>query len=395
MTPDAIKANFEARSNAASELKSLYTEAAGRELSAEERSTEDNLSAAISGFDASIASGLEGLKSEAAAAEARSEFEGILPKGNSEEAPESDVAKFARGELRSLDFAPESRAINATTSNSVGGALVPETMYGQIVEQIVENSTVLQANATVLSTAGGDTVTVPVTATYPSAALVTETNLIGASNPTFAQVDLNAYKYAFLTQASNELLQDSAFDVESFLARVGGQALGNGTGAAFINGVNATMPNGLFVGATTGVTTAATLAITFDELIDLEHSVTTPYRQNGVFIMNDSTLKAVRKLKGSDGQYIWQPSTQVGAPDTLLGHAVFTDPAVPAIASLAKTIAFGDVSRCYVVRLAGAIRVERSDEYAFGNDLVTWRFIARVDGEIVDSNAVKLLAQKV
>lgn len=387
MTPDAVKANFEARSHAASELQALYTEAAGRELTAEERSTEEKLSAAISEFDARIASGLDAMKNEKAADEARSEFEGVLPKGEQRDAGNPELEAFLKGEIRSIEF----RASNAKLDGPRGGNTVPTDMYGEIVRHAVESNTVMAANAKVLSTSTGTAIQVPTSSTYPTATLEGETDEIAASNPTFGQVTLNAYKYAFLAQVSSELLTDSAFDIEGYLAEVGGEAIGRGTGAAFISGDGSDKPNGLFNGAEVAVTAASATAIAFDDLIDLQHSVATAYRANGVFIMNDATLKAIRKIKDLEGRYIWAPATTVGQPDTILGSPVFTDPAVPVIGSTNASVAFGDLSRGYIVRLAQGVRVERSDDFAFDHDLVTWRFIARVDGEVVDTNAVKLL----
>lgn len=105
--------------------------------------------------------------------------------------------------------------------------------------------------------------------------------------------------------------------------------------------------------------------------------------------MADSTAGAVRKIKTSEGQYIWQPSVIAGQPDTILGKPVLTDPNMPAIAASAESVAFGDFSQ-YFVRLAGGIRFERSDEFAFGNDLVTFRALMRADAALVDlTGAIK------
>jgi HK97 family phage major capsid protein len=135
-------------------------------------------------------------------------------------------------------------------------------------------------------------------------------------------------------------------------------------------------------------------AFTADNLIDLYYSVIAPYRNSTScgWLMRDATLGSARKLKDSQGQYLWQPSIQVGAPDMLLGKPVHTDPNVAAIALNAKSVAFGDISQ-YFVRMAGGVRFERSDDYAFNSDLVTFRAIIRADGLLVDqTGAVKLFA---
>jgi HK97 family phage major capsid protein len=138
----------------------------------------------------------------------------------------------------------------------------------------------------------------------------------------------------------------------------------------------------------TGVTCASATVITPDEVIDLYHSVTSPYRINGAWIMNDATLKEVRQLKDSNNQYLWQPSLQQGNPDILLGSPVATDPNIETIATAKKVMAFGDMSK-YFIREVQGIQVDRSVDYAFANDLVTFRFIYRADGDLLDTNAVK------
>ena len=117
-----------------------------------------------------------------------------------------------------------------------------------------------------------------------------------------------------------------------------------------------------------------------------------PYRnsQSCSWLMKDSTLAAVRKLKDTTNQYLWQPSVQVGVPDTLLGKPVVTDPNVAAVALSAKSVAFGDFS-AYFVRQVNGVRFERSDDYAFNTDLVTFRALLRGDGLTVDqTGAIKV-----
>jgi HK97 family phage major capsid protein len=122
--------------------------------------------------------------------------------------------------------------------------------------------------------------------------------------------------------------------------------------------------------------------------------VIAPYRNSPAcaWLMRDATIATVRKLKDSQNQYLWQPSMQIGAPDVLLGKPVFTDPNVAATATSAKSVIFGDMS-AYYVRIAGGIRFERSDDFAFQSDLVTFRCIVRGDGILADqTGAVKVFA---
>jgi HK97 family phage major capsid protein len=252
----------------------------------------------------------------------------------------------------------------------------------------------LQAGATVINTAAGENLEIPVTTAHSSGALIAEGGTLTESDPAFVKRTLGAYKYGLAIQASSELVSDTGFDLLGYLARQAGRAVGNAWGTHLITGSGSSQPSGIVTSATTGVTGAASVsgAFTADNLIDLYFSVIAPYRNSTscAWIMKDATLAAVRKLKDSQNQYLWQPSLIVGQPDTLLGKPVFTDPNVAAVALSAKSVIFGDIS-AYYARVAGGIRFERSDDFAFGTDLVTFRAIVRGDGTLADrTGAVKL-----
>jgi HK97 family phage major capsid protein len=216
---------------------------------------------------------------------------------------------------------------------------------------------------------------------------VAEAGAIGASDPVFAQRTLGAYKYGILLQLSSELITDTSVDLEGYLAMELGRALGNGFGAHAVTGTGAGQPTGIVTSASAGVTGGAGVAgmFTADNLIDLHFSVIAPYRNSSscAWLMKDSTLGNLRKLKDSAGYYLFTPAATMGAPDTLLGKPIVTDPFVAAQALSAKSVVFGDFSR-YYVRMVNGIRLERSNDYAFANDQVTWRALLRADGITVD-----------
>ena len=317
--------------------------------------------------------------------EARAIFEASAPAPViKEETPESDsdlLRKLGKGEIRSLDI--EKRDL--TKSGDAG--LVPQGFYDQIIAKLDENAVVRQF-ATVVNTASGEDIKFPQITAHSSASLVAEGGAIGESDPTSASVTLGAFKYAYLVQVSSELLADEGVDIEGFLANDIGRALGNGAGTDFAVGNGSSKPNGVMNASGTGVTCASATAITSDEVIDLYHSVTSPYRSNGAWIMNDATLKEVRQLKDSNNQYLWQPSLQLGNPDALLGSPVATDPNIETIATAKKVMAFGDMSK-YFIREVSGFTLDSSDSYAFANDLVTFRAIYRADGDLMDTNAIK------
>jgi HK97 family phage major capsid protein len=258
---------------------------------------------------------------------------------------------------------------------------------------MIEMSGVMSASPTVLRTTSGENLQVPKTTAHGTAAITAENAAISASDSTFGQVTLGAYKYGRLVQVSRELVEDTAVDLLGYLARDCGRSLGNAFGAHAVTGTGSSQPSGVVTGSTVGVTGAASVvgAFSADNLIDLFYSVIAPYRSSPScsWLMRDATVASVRKLKDTTNQYLWQPSMQVGSPETLLGKALYTDPNVAAVALSAKSVVFGDMSS-YFVRMVNGVRFERSDDYAFNTDLVTFRAILRADGALVDTTgAVK------
>ena len=140
------------------------------------------------------------------------------------------------------------------------------------------------------------------------------------------------------------------------------------------------------------VAAAAVAAITVDELIDLQELLVDGYQANASWIMKQSTRAIIRKLKDSNGQYLWQPAITAGAPSTILGRPAFTDDAMAAATAGNVSVIYGDLSG-YYARFAGPVRVERSDDFKFQNDQAVFRFLQRADGDIVDTAAIAKLTQ--
>lgn len=296
-------------------------------------------------------------------------------------------------EARRLGMSVEARDLSKLSAGA-GGNLVPTNMYDQILQHLVDASGVMQAGPTIIQTAGGETFDVPVTTTHGAAVLTAEAAAIAESDPAFAKRSLGAYKYAQLVQVSRELIDDEIFDIVSYVADAAGRNCGLAMGTDLAVGNAASKPSGIVQTASTGVTggAGAAGAFTADNLIDLQVSVIGPYRNSpsAAWLVRDSTLGAIRKLKDTAGQYLFSPAATVGAPDILLGKPIYTDPNIAAVALSAKSVVFGDISR-YFVRLAGGVRFERSDEYAFNQDLVTFKAVVRGDGILSDqTGAVKV-----
>lgn len=308
--------------------------------------------------------------------------------------------QLSRGEIRSIDMsagdfgkALNLRALSKGTATA-GGNTVPTSFYDQLVEHMVDSSGVLQLGPTVLNTSGGEQLDIPVTTSYGAAALVAEAGTIAQSDPAFAKRSLGAYKYGQLVLASRELVEDSAFDLASFIARVAGRNVGLALGAHLITGTGTAQPTGVITSASTGVTGGAGVVgvPTADNLIDLMFSVIAPYRNStsAGWLVKDSTLGAIRKIKDGAGRYLFEPAATFGAPDTLLGKPIQSDPNMAATGLSAKSVAFGDFS-AYFIRYAGGVRFDRSDEFKFDTDQVAFRALIRADAITADqTGAIKV-----
>jgi HK97 family phage major capsid protein len=317
------------------------------------------------------------------------------PAGGGERSEE--LRSFLRGERgRFFDVNPNGPIDYRSLTKgapTAGGNTVPTSFYDRLISHLIEVSAIMRSGATILNTNSGEIIQVPKTTAHSSAAIVTEGSPIGASDPAFGQIPLGAYKYGTMIQVSRELLDDTGVDLEGYLAMQAGRALGNAFGAHAMTGTGTSQPRGVITDATLGVTggTGVTGAFSGDNLIDLFFSVIAPYRASASckWIMKDSTVANARKLKDTTGQYIWQPGLQAGSPDMILGKPVLTDPNVPGTALSAKSLLFGDFSQ-FFVRFSGGVRFERSDDYAFNTDLVTFRALLRADCSLVDlTGAVK------
>lgn len=279
-------------------------------------------------------------------------------------------------------------------TDSEGGYLVPDEYERTLVEALEEEN-IFRQLAKVIRTSSGDR-KIPVVATKGTASWIDEEGAYLESDDSFGQVSIGAYKVGTMIKVSEELLNDSVFDLEAYISREFARRIGAKEEEAFFTGDGSGKPLGVLAetgGAEVGVTAASATAITADELIDLFYSLKAPYRRNAVWVLNDSTIKAIRKLKDNQGQYLWQPSLTAGAPDLLLGKPVRTSAYMPAIAADAKTIAFGDFSYYWIADRQGR-SFKRLNELYAATGQVGFLASQRVDGKLVLPEAIKVLAQK-
>jgi HK97 family phage major capsid protein len=207
-----------------------------------------------------------------------------------------------------------------------GGYLVPVEFDRNLVQSLAD-ANIMRGLANVITTAAPRKI--PMVNQESTATWVPENGEIPESDVKFGQKTIDAFKLTNLVRVSQELLSDSMFDLPSFLTRKFARALGAAEEEAFIKGDGNGKPTGMFLatgGADIGVTAASSTAITFDDVINLVYSLRVPYRRNAGFIANDVTVGALRKLKDTNGQFLWQPSLQAGQPDRLFGYPIYTSP---------------------------------------------------------------------
>ena len=280
-------------------------------------------------------------------------------------------------------------------TDAKGGYLVPDEYQRTLIEAL-EDQNIIRRLAHVITTSSGDT-QIPVVASKGSASWIQEEAQYVESDNTFGLVTLGAFKLATMIKVSEELLNDSVFDIPGYIAREFSRRVGTAEEEAFLTGNGTGKPLGLLAatgGAETGVTAASATAITMDEVLDLYYSLRAPYRRNAVFVMNDATVKALRKLKNTaTGDYIWQPSVKEGEPDRLLGRPIYNSTFMPEAKSEAKPIMFGDLSYYWIADRTTRT-FKRLDELYAATGQVGFLGSERVDGKLVLPEAVKVMAMK-
>lgn len=292
--------------------------------------------------------------------------------------------------------APMPSVLNALQegTDSEGGYLVPDEFERTLVEALEEEN-VFRTLAHVIRTSSGDR-KIPVVASKGSASWVDEEGAYQESDDAFSQVSIGAYKLGTMIKVSEELLADSVFDLEAYISKEFARRIGSREEESFFNGDGKGKPLGILAaagGAEVGVTAASATAITADEVIDLFYSLKAPYRKNAVWLLNDATVKQIRKLKDSTGQYLWQPSLVAGTPDTILGRPVKTSAFMPTAAAGAKTIAFGDFKYYWIADRQGRTFKKLSELFA-ATGQVGFMGTQRVDGKLILPEAIKVLQQK-
>lgn len=323
-------------------------------------------------------------------AEYRDAFYAMLSEGGDLSALETEQrALLRRGYV-------ENRTQTASTA-AAGGYTVPTTLANRIVEVMKDWGPMYDGKIIdEMITSSGNPFDIPTNDdTGKSSALLEEGDDLtddGSGDLAFGEASLAAFVYATpWLKISFELLQDSAFNIEQFVARKLGERLGRGANAKLTVGTGVDEARGVVVASALGKTAASATAIAADELIDLQHSVNAAYRRSPFcrWMFADTTMASIRKLKDGQGNFLWQMGdVRVGAPDLILGKPYSVNDDVPAIATGNRAVVFGDFSR-YTVRKVGSPLIGTVRERFWPK--VGMAGLIRYDGDLLDASAIKHL----
>lgn len=287
-------------------------------------------------------------------------------------------------------------------TNTAGGYLVPPGFVQKITEAMKAYGGMLQAS-NVIDTDSGQPLQWPTNDdTSNVGAILGENTQATELAVTLGTRTLGAFMYTSrLVLVSFQLLQDSAFSLDDFLARRFAERIGRAINAHFTNGTGGgTQPSGLVPGLTiitTGAVGTATsfgaggaTNVAYQNLVDIEHSIDPAYRANAAWMMADTSIKGARKILDSTGQPIWQPGMQQGVPSTLNGYPVIINQDMPAMAANAKSVAFGDFRQAYVIRRTSNVATLRLTERYADFLQVGYLAYARYDGVVDDTKAAAI-----
>ena len=274
-----------------------------------------------------------------------------------------------------------------------GGFTVPDEFHRQLIQGLEENN-IFRQMAHVIRTSSG-TRKIPVANDTLEASWIDEGEEIPEGTTKFKQTTLSAYKMGKMIRVSNELLNDSFFDIAGYIADRFGKAMGRAEEKAFIVGTGEKQPTGILsniegASAEPGATAGSETKVTFDDIFKLYYSLKSPYRSKAAFLCNEELLLQLMMLKDGNGNYVWKASLDIGKPDTLLGRPIYTSGYMPGVASGQKVMTFGDYSYYWVADRASRT-FRRLNELFAATDQVGFMTTQRVDGKLILPEAVKYL----
>jgi HK97 family phage major capsid protein len=373
-----IKAQQELRANLTMQIRDVIesAEAEKRGLDAAELEKIDRIEADIRSADEAIA---VAQRNEERKVEASAAAKGFMPSVS-----ERSASDILRNIVETRGAHTFERRTLVPSDNTV-----PKSFFDQVFDVARLVGPMLDVGQRI-NTASGEDLTIPTLTAYSTATLKSAGSAIDESEPTYSSITLGAYKYGLLIPVASELITDAGFDISAHLAEQAGNGLGFAVNAALTTGDGNDKPRGVVTAAGSGIvgSTAVAGGFTADNLIDLQYTLDGAARRlPGVaYMAAGATIGAMRKLKDNAGQYLYQ--VNVGQPDTFAGYSVIENPAVAAIGTAAKSVLFGHMPS-YKVRVAGGIQVATSTDYAFNQDVTTFRVMMRVDGDLTHASHIK------
>lgn len=381
----ALKELLDKRANLwTSEAQPLIDIAQTRALTGEEETKMADIEASFERFDRAI----KQTRDQVVAEEQREALNiGGQPKERTSQVGEQ-IRSVLRREVPGVDLAFDgatvTRALGSGTASDGAGNTIDGGLWPEFLIPLRDASSILEAGARVVVTTSGESVDIPYLKSFGAAESGTsESAAMAGTDPTFGLTTWATTKKDQVIYVPRELVEDSSIDIEALVGSLIGLNVGLKVGQDATNSVASSV--------SAGVTGAATKYVpqSFDEIIDLEHSVPRMYRKGAAFLANDALTKAVRKLKDSNGQYLWQPATQVGEPDVLNGKPYLTDAFLEDPAAGKKPLLFGNFTLGVWVRMVGSLRIERSDQAAWAKDQIGFKGVLRTGQAVVDANAIK------
>ena len=368
--------------------------AEGRSLSAEETQKYDRIEADVDGYTATVDRQEKQARAESSIKDAVGEARSSSKTMSRVDRTDSDeyrkvFDKYMRYGNNAL-VGEEARTLTEGT-DSEGGYLTETILERRLVETLAD-ANIMRQISTVLNTTSDRTISV--VDTVGEAAWLAESGTYLPVDTVFSQTSLGAFKASTLMLISEELLQDSVFNLTNFVSQIFGRRLGELEEAAMADSSGSGRPTGATQGASAGTTLATLDTVTANDVINLHYSLKRQYRRNASFLFNDSTIRDIRKLQSTGNEYLWQPSLQAGEPDRVLGSPVYSSYDMPAIDSGvgSKCGLYGDFKMGYYIADRGGTSFQRLNElYAVSAGAVGFRAYRRVDGKVVLPEAIKLM----
>jgi HK97 family phage major capsid protein len=385
------------KAKAIADMRALHDSALEeeRELTAEERESVERSEADIERYDTDMKQAQRADELAAEAAEYRAPEPAVTTTTDVQSFDEDAAFRglWSGGGEYEADMNTQFRAL------ALANGHVPTTYSQQVVIYERDFTPMLNADVvTIMPTPDGNAISIPTVTADPAygGTRVAEAGTIGAFDMTPGTATLSAFKAAIINQWSAEVDIDNNIQLQDVIAFTTARELAQDINTWLTTGTGTVQPTGFLDGATNGGTASGTAAGTsFDtffapaDVIDLKFSLAQPYRQRGIFMVATTAHAKLRKMRDSNGAWLYQNAPVLGQPDTFDGSPVYENAAMTAVASATQSVAFGDFKR-YIVRRC-PLRVDASIHYAFATDSLSLRTIERVDGVLTDAIAIKYL----